>query len=46
MYAFEPDPVAFGILQRNVRLNGLRNVTLEQKAVSNEPDALRLFLWG
>ena len=44
MYAFEPDPVAFGILQRNVRLNGLRNVTLEQKAVSNEPGALRLFL--
>lgn len=44
VYAFEPDPVAFGILQRNVRLNGLRNVTLEQKAVSNEPGTLRLFL--
>jgi FkbM family methyltransferase len=44
VYAFEPDPVAFSILQRNVRLNGLDNVTLEQKAVSNEPGSIQLFL--
>lgn len=44
IYAFEPDPVAFGILEKNVRINGLTNVVLEQKAVSNEPGAIRLYL--
>lgn len=44
VYAFEPDPFNFAILQRNVRLAGLRNVVLEQKAVSNEPGSIRLFL--
>ena len=44
VYAFEPDPVSFAIMQRNVRLSGLRNVVLEPKAVSNEPGSIRLFL--
>ena len=44
VFAFEPDPTAFAILQKNVRLNGLRNVVLEQKAVSNENGSIRLFL--
>ncbi len=44
VYAFEPDPVAFGLLQRNVALNGLNNVVLEQKAVSNKAGSIRLFL--
>jgi FkbM family methyltransferase len=44
VYAFEPDPLAFEILERNVRLNRLENVVLEQKAVSNAPGTLRLFL--
>ncbi len=44
VFAFEPDPVNFSILERNVQLNGLTNVVLEQKAVSNEPGTLKLFL--
>ena len=44
VYAFEPDPEAFATLQRNIRLNGLTNVTIENKAVSNEPGELELFL--
>lgn len=44
VYAFEPDPTSFAILERNVRENGLTNVTLEQKALSNEPGSLRLYL--
>jgi FkbM family methyltransferase len=43
IFAFEPDPVSFALMERNIRLNGLTNVVLEQKAVSNEPGSLRLF---
>ena len=42
VYAFEPDPVGFEILRRNVRLNGLHNVVLEQKAVSSKPGLIHL----
>ena len=42
--AFEPDPESFALLERNVRLNGFENVILEQKAVSNEPGTVRLYL--
>lgn len=44
VFAFEPDPVNFRILEKNVRLNGLTNVVLEQKAVSNENGSIQLFL--
>ena len=44
VFAFEPEPVSFALMERNVRLNGLTNVVLEQKAVSNKPGSLRLFL--
>jgi FkbM family methyltransferase len=44
VYAFEPDPISFEYLSKNVRLNGLRNVVLEQKAVSNESGTIRLYL--
>lgn len=44
VYAFEPDPEAFALLQANVRVNGLTNVVLEQKAVSNEQGVLKLYL--
>lgn len=36
VYAFEPDPTNFSILQKNVAANNLTNVILEQKAVSNK----------
>lgn len=44
VYAFEPDPTSFALLRRNVALNDLHNVVLEQKAVSDAPGRLRLFL--
>ncbi len=43
VYAFEPDPVNFALLERNVRLNGLRNVVLEQRAASNANGDALLF---
>ncbi len=42
--AFEPDPASFALMQRNLALNGLSNVTVEQKAVSNEYGSIRLYL--
>jgi FkbM family methyltransferase len=44
VFAFEPDPVSFALLERNVRLNGLTNVVLERKAVSSEAGSIRLYL--
>lgn len=44
VYAFEPDPVSFEILEHNVRLHELGNVVLEQKAAANEPGSIELFL--
>jgi FkbM family methyltransferase len=44
VYAFEPDPTAFEILRRNVRLNGADNVVAEQKALSNANTTLELFI--
>lgn len=42
--AFEPDPVSFALLRRNVEANDCRNVTLVEKALSNEPGILELFI--
>ena len=36
VYAFEPDPTNFDLLRKNVEINGYRNITLIQKAVSNK----------
>jgi FkbM family methyltransferase len=44
VYAFEPDPEAFALLERNVRVNGLHNVVLEQKALSDAPGHIELFI--
>lgn len=44
VFAFEPDPESFALLERNVRLNGFDNVVLERKAASNEAGTLRLYL--
>lgn len=44
VYAFEPEPRAFAILQRNVALNGYTNVTLVAKALGRSPGTLRLYL--
>ena len=44
VYAFEPEPANFELLQKNVRLNGLSNVVLERKALSNRNGTLKLFI--
>jgi FkbM family methyltransferase len=44
VYAFEPDPTNFRILQKNVETNGYTNVVLVNKAVSNKNGKIRLYL--
>jgi FkbM family methyltransferase len=46
VYAFEPEPATFELLEKNVRLNGLTNVVLERKALSNRKGTLKLFIAG
>jgi FkbM family methyltransferase len=43
--AFEPSPVTFGALSRNIRRHGLSNVKLERKAVTNRTGQV-LFHYG
>lgn len=44
VYAFEPDPENFGLLRRNVELNGYENVTTVEAAVADERTTLTLYL--
>lgn len=45
VYAFEPDPQCVALLRKSVEVNGLTDrVVIEQKAVSNKPGTLRLYL--
>jgi FkbM family methyltransferase len=44
VYAFEPDPANFALLEKNARLNGLNNVVLERKALSNRKGTIKLFI--
>jgi FkbM family methyltransferase len=41
---FEPELSNFALLEKNVRLNGLSNVVLERKALSNKEGTLKLFI--
>jgi FkbM family methyltransferase len=43
VYAFEPDPEAFALLEENVRLNGLTNVVTIRKALASEAGTMTLF---
>ncbi|TRZ92793.1 MAG: FkbM family methyltransferase [Dehalococcoidia bacterium] len=43
VYAFEPDPRNFHLLQRTVERNGWSHVTIEQKAVSNKVGEFLLY---
>lgn len=43
IYSFEPNPVAFKYLERNIKLNNLRNVFLQQIALSDESGEVELF---
>ena len=44
VFAFEPEPANFALLQRNVALNGYHNVELVQKAVSDRNQTMTLYL--
>lgn len=44
VFAFEPDPTNFGLLKRNVKTNGYKNVILVQKAISNKTEKIKLYL--
>jgi FkbM family methyltransferase len=42
--AFEPDPANFTLLEKNVRANDFKNVTLERLAASDAPGTISFFL--
>lgn len=44
VFAFEPDPKNFSLLQRNVELNGYDNITLVQKAVADKSGTAEFYL--
>lgn len=44
VFAFEPVPYNFQLLKKNVEMNGYKNVTLEQKAVSNKTHTTQMYL--
>ncbi|TSC88415.1 MAG: FkbM family methyltransferase [Microgenomates group bacterium Gr01-1014_16] len=44
VYAFEPDSKNFGVLKRNVEVNGYKNVILVNKALSDKNGVGKLFL--
>ena len=44
VYAFEPAPINFEILQRNILVNNLKNVLIHQTAASNVSDIQDLYL--
>jgi FkbM family methyltransferase len=43
VFAFEPDPDNFALLEKNVRANRYSNVTLERKAVSDVTGKIKLY---
>jgi len=43
VYSFEPSPSTFSVLKRNVEDNGLKNVTIERKAVSDTNGTVELY---
>ena len=44
VFAFEPEPVLFELLKKNVDVNHFENITIIQKAVSNKTQKMKLFL--
>lgn len=44
VFAFEPDPENFRVLEKNVKLNGYKNIIIENKAVTNENGKVNLFM--
>ena len=44
VFAFEPDSTAFKLLSRNIKENGIKNVFLINKALSNKAGRTKLYL--
>ena len=44
VYAFEPDPANFELLEKNIDHNSYANVIIEKKAVGDTNDKIRLYL--
>ena len=44
VFAFEPDPTNFALLEKNIAVNGCDNVTAIQKAVSNTVGTTKLYI--
>lgn len=44
VYAFEPDPKNFQLLKKNTEENKYKNIVLVNKALSNKPGNIKLFL--
>jgi FkbM family methyltransferase len=44
VFAFEPEPTNFSLLEKNMEINGYKNVVLVQKAVSNKTEKIKLYI--
>lgn len=44
VFAFEPSPVASGVIERMVQENGLKNVRLTKAAVGAQPGSVEIFM--
>ena len=44
VYSFEPHPGNFEALQRNIQLNGYKNITAVRKAVADKTGVMKLFV--
>lgn len=44
VYAFEPDPTNYAILQKNIKLNGYHNIIPVRKAIADRTAQMSLFL--
>jgi|APSaa5957512535_1039671.scaffolds.fasta_scaffold00338_25 FkbM family methyltransferase len=44
VYAFEPEPKNFAILKKNVEINKYENIILEEKAVSDTNEKIKLYV--
>jgi FkbM family methyltransferase len=43
VYAFEPNPENFKVLQKNIEINGYKNVILEKKAISDKNGTVNFY---
>jgi FkbM family methyltransferase len=44
VFSFEPNPLNFNILKKNIEINEYQNIVLEEKAVSNKNGTTNLYL--